>query len=148
MQEIRRGTGKAARYFAGNKKTLPAVGSSRKTGVPIASIQASSSSPKTRHSGSDSLANDDLIDVTPIIKAFKARATAASTLWARENAELIRRHRKDQTIGNYKHTVRKLFKNLSKDEQAKWKGRRDELKASKQALNSDDCYEYVLTTFD
>ncbi len=42
----------------------------------------------------------------------------------------------------------KPFDILLKDEQAKWKGRRDELKASKQALNSDDCYEYVLTMFD
>ena len=85
---------------------------------------------------------DDTIDVTPIMKAFKSRATAAATLWAHENPELVEQHRENNTIGDWKHTVGKLFKQLPQEERDKWEAKKEERKARQSTL-AEDWFECV-----
>lgn len=142
MQELRRGSGKAIRYFEGKKQTPPPVGSTRTGIAPIASSSLSSTKKTSQ------LDRDDpslVIDVEPILRAFKARVTAASTLWAQENPELIDKHRPTNSIGSWKSTVRDLFNQLPAAERAHWKAKQEELRKARasEQMEAEVHFEYV-----
>ena len=85
------------------------------------------------------------INVQPILKAFKGRATAASTLFARANRELIAKRRGSQSIGRWKRAVSVLFHQLPVDEHKVWQDKARALKKERQKKGSDP-FECVACT--
>ena len=77
------------------------------------------------------------IDIAPIVKAFKGRATAASTLLARANRKLIAKHRGSQSIGGWKLNVTVLFHQLPVDERNQWEAQPKVLKEKRKQEQHD-----------
>ncbi|KAI0702194.1 hypothetical protein C8Q76DRAFT_697916 [Earliella scabrosa] len=76
---------------------------------------------------------EETIDVSPIIKALKSRATAASTLWAHANPDLIAQEHPNASIGAWRSTVGRLFRELPKEERDRWFTLAKEKKARQEA---------------
>ena len=74
------------------------------------------------------------------MKSLKARTPAASTIWARENDEVVRVHTEGMGIGPRQRTISELFSALSEGEQAVW---RDKAQALKDDVAQDPnaCFE-------
>ncbi|KAI0359021.1 hypothetical protein OH77DRAFT_1128120 [Trametes cingulata] len=79
-------------------------------------------------------------DLARFMKPIKGRATAASHLWARANADVVNDKLKGSSIGERQRVVADLFKNLPKTERDEWKAKA-KLAQEEAENNPDQCFE-------
>ena len=82
------------------------------------------------------------IDIAPIMKALRSRATSASTLFANANRERIAKRVGKHAIGRWRKVVSKMFRKLPQEEQDHWHAQAKQLKTNLvHAINV--WFEYV-----